>query len=324
MADKALQDRIVQAIKAVANDLGHAPSKREFFDHNLGDTQHNVNLAFGLWSEAIKAAGFGVKEKSKPSKIKLIDNSAVVKQTIERTSERRVISLNHYKKIICIPDAHFPYVDEAALSMIYALIEKEKPDIVIQMGDLIDFYAQSRFPKSLNIYTPKAEWELARHMAAGMWAKIRELAPQAELFQLMGNHCIRPIKRAEESTPEMTHIIEQAIKDTYTFEGVTTIHSPSEELFIQDIAFIHGHYTGIGKHRDYMKMNVVHGHTHKGGVSYKPCWNEKMQMKVIWELDCGLIGDPFSKALFYRSQKIHDWTTGCGMVDSMGPRFIAF
>jgi UDP-2,3-diacylglucosamine pyrophosphatase LpxH len=323
MADKILQDKIVSAIKTIAADLGRPPSRKEFTEKS-GVTQGNMVSAFGLWSEAVRAAGFEPIAPTKKTQIKLIDDPAIVKDTIEKTTQRKIVSLNSYKKILCIGDVHEPFSDAAAMSMVYALIEKEKPDIVVQMGDLFDFYAQSRFPKSLNIYTPKAEWDLARAGAVSMWGKIRSIAPHAELFQIMGNHCIRPIKRAEETAPSITHLIEEKVAEAYTFDGVTTIHSPYEELFIQDIAFIHGHYTGIGKHRDYMRMNVVHGHTHKGGVSYRPTWNEKLQVKTIWELDCGLVGDPFSKALFYRSQRIHDWTLGCGLVDSMGPRFIAF
>lgn len=42
-----------------------------------------------------------------------------------------------------MPDMHLPWVDAKKLAQIYTAIEREKPDVVIQLGDLYDFYSHS-------------------------------------------------------------------------------------------------------------------------------------------------------------------------------------
>jgi hypothetical protein len=91
------------------------------------------------------------------------------------------------------------------------------------------------------------------------------------------------------------------------------------KYFIEDIAFHHGYRSQLGSHRDYMHMNFVGGHTHRGGVVFRNIKNE-----TLWELNCGLAGDPTSKGLSYTSQKMNDWTLGFGAIDEYGPRFISY
>lgn len=320
---------IIQAIQEVASELGHAPSKREFTKHSKSIHHSSVVSRFKTWSAAVIAAGLvpneeTQKKKTAPPKLELVESPEQVQEIIRETAQRKIIRLNSYKKILCIPDFHAPFVNFDALSMVYAIAESEQPDTIVQLGDLFDCYSQSRFPRNVNIYTPKAEWDLARSVAEDMWKKLRELCPKATCLQILGNHCVRPLLRIAEKFPEGAHLMEDAVRKAYEFDGVTTIHNPSEELFIDDIAFIHGHYSGMGKHRDYMRMNVVHGHDHQQYIVTKPVWDTNMQHKTIWEMSCGLLGDPFSAALSYRSQRIHNWVTGVGMIDSLGPRLISF
>jgi predicted phosphodiesterase len=321
---------LIQALKECAVDLGHPPSKREFTNWGKGPHHSVVVERFKSWSAGIIAAGMTPNEqtqkknKDKPPSFQLIDEPAEIEKTIGVISQRKIIQLNDYKKIACIPDMHLPFINKDALSLAYAIIEREKPDIVVQLGDLIDGYSNSGFSKTMNLYTPRAEWELAFQMANDFWKTIRNINPKAECFQLLGNHDIRHHKRIIEKWPEGEHMLEDITKKSFTFEGVTTILSPREELFIGDIAFIHGHYSGMGKHRDYMRCNVVHGHDHNQYVVYKPVWDQNLLSRTIWEMSCGLLGDPFSAALSYRPTRIHNWVTGMGMIDTYGPRPIAF
>lgn len=321
---------IIQAIQEVASELGHAPSKREFTKHSKNIHHSSVISRFKTWSAAIIAAGLTPneetqKKKTSAPKLELVNDVEQIREIIRETTQRKTIQLNHYKKILCIPDSHFPWVDQNALAMVYYIAETEKPDIVVQLGDLFDCYAQSKFPKSMNLFTPKAEWDLARSMAEDMWKKLREILPKADFFCLLGNHMNRPMLRIEEKFPEGAHLLEDAVRKAFTFDGVHTVHDPSEELFIENIMFIHGHYTsGLSKHMEFSRCNVVHGHTHKGSIVYKPYWNENKSHVTLWEMDCGYIGDPNSIPLSYRSQKIHNWVSGCGLVTRLGPMFIPF
>jgi predicted phosphodiesterase len=272
----------------------------------------------------IQGAGLEVyhnqpEAKGKKFKYPEIEDPEKIREIITNLNKRKEIVFNNAKKIFIIGDVHFPFVNIDALNACYELIKKEKPDVVIQQGDLDDQYSNSKFPKSQNVYSPKAEDDLARSMAEEMWAKIRSIVPKAKCYQLMGNHNARALLRVVEKWPEGEHMIEYYMRHRMTFEGVETIHDPTQELYINGILFIHGHYSQLGAHRDYNTINVVTGHSHRGGVNYR-----SYNGKVYWELNVGFIGDPESKALSYRKQKYHNWTWGCGIIDSLGPRFVAF
>lgn len=323
MSDKNdLQHRVVSAIKLVAQELGKIPTRDEFDKHNDGLSKGTVDKAFGLWTEAVKAAGLSKKKSAekKPERLKDPELSGeAALEVIKGNQQRKTYTVKSYEKILVIGDAHHPWCDAEALSMVYAIIEKEKPDVVVQVGDLMDMFAQSRFPRSLNIMTPREEMNLARSQSVDMWAKICSIVPNAMKFQQLGNHCIRPLKQVIDKWPEGEDFVAQAFKDLYTFDGVTTIYDPREELFIGDIAFIHGYRSKLGDHSKYMRMNVVCGHSHRPGVFF-----HQVNGQTKWELNAGYIADPFSSALTYRAQRLHDWTTGCALIDSYGPRFIPF
>ena len=40
--------------------------------------------------------------------------------------------------VIAIPDLHLPYIDKSVLDDIFQLIVTEKPDYIVQLGDLND------------------------------------------------------------------------------------------------------------------------------------------------------------------------------------------
>lgn len=188
---------------------------------------------------------------------------------------------------------------------------------MVQIGDLYDFYSFSRFPWSRNIMTPQQEVMEGRQLAEDMWDKIKSIVPKAELYQLRGNHDDRPYKRLLEKCPEFE--LFGGIDDYYKFDGVNTICSQREELFINDICFIHGYRGRIGDHLKFNHMNTVTGHTHRGGVLYFP-----IRFETLWELNAGHMTDRTAKPLSYTAQKrISNWTLGYGLIDQWGPRFVS-
>lgn len=307
---------LIGKLKELANTLNRVPMAHEF---TIMMPRVDVAGIFGSHDKFLSAAGLNADQSRKKSKFPVIDNADKIRDIVSGNNLQKKIEFNAAKKILVIGDAHFPFVNNDALNACYHIIENEKPDVICQNGDLKDQYSYSKFPRSLNVYTPQAEDELSDIMAREMWAKIRKLAPKAELFQLTGNHDSRALKRVVEKWPEGEHIVERAMQEKMTFDGVTTIRSQKEELVINDIVFIHGHYGKLGAHRDYNRTNVVCAHSHKGGVDYR-----SYDGKVFWELNAGYVGDPYSKALTYRHQRFHNWTHGCGLIDKYGPRFVNF
>lgn len=217
---------------------------------------------------------------------------------------------------MCVPDMHLPWVDAGALSSVYLAIEREKPDVVCQLGDLYDMHSQSRFPRSHDICTPKEELAEARQGAESFWVNCRKLASKkARFIQILGNHDDRPSKRVAEKYPEIASLL--GIDHLFKFPGVESVLDSRSELTIDGVVFTHGHFTRHGQHAAYYCRSVVHGHTHRGNVTF-----QKLHGKVIWELDCGHVADENAEPLQYTPTKTTRWTLGYGIVDEFGPRFI--
>lgn len=222
------------------------------------------------------------------------------------------------KTTLCVGDMHLPFEDEKALLKIYSLVDILKPERIVQIGDLYDHYSYSRFVKSSEV-RPYEELIDGREKAKAFWLEIRRRAPKAECIQILGNHCVRPLKRVGESIPEAEFLIVKSFKELYTFKKVITYLDPREVIVRDDIAFIHGWKSRLGDHMLELGLRTVCGHSHRGGVVYK-----KHLGKTLWELNCGFIADQKTKALSYTPSKITQWTLGCGFIDAHGPRFIPF
>lgn len=305
---------IIADIKRVASELGHHPTRREYLEK--GKTKHAYEQAFGLWTEAIKAA-FGEPTSYQKSSAKIVTEfySKKVADLLKNSSSPQASLIDGFTPTVCIPDVHFPWANLDALSALYAWIEILKPERIIQMGDLYDMYSFAKFPRSRMIISVEDEVLTSRSMAEAMWSTIRKIAPDAHLVQLLGNHCIRSHKRVlETNCPELEVFFD--FKSIFNFEGVETIYDPRELVIYDGINFTHGHLKH-GAHRALFKTHVVHGHTHAGKLT-----GSNIDGSYLFELDCGLMGNPNAPCFGYMPKKITGWQTGFGYISALGPIFI--
>lgn len=223
-------------------------------------------------------------------------------------------------KIFVVGDIHFPYHHKPTLNKIYLAIKREKPDVVVQIGDLYDQYSFSRFSKK-NITTSTRELRRAKVCGDAFWARIRQLCPTVRCIQLLGNHDIRLTKRIAEKVPEALEIVQEKLADLYTFEGVRTIYDDRTEVKIGGIVFMHGFRSRLGDHAKYNGVSTVCGHSHVGGVVY-----EQRGRRIIWELNTGYAANEKSEPLRYRPQTTCKWTHGYGLITErdgiMCPQFV--
>jgi UDP-2,3-diacylglucosamine pyrophosphatase LpxH len=221
-------------------------------------------------------------------------------------------------RTLVIPDQHFPFVNQDHLASVVSAAKELKPTFIVNVGDTYDMYSFSRFARSMDVVTPREELRQGREMAECMWADLQKAAPKALCFQVLGNHEERIRKRIMDRAPEYEAILERPISELTEFSKVTSLGSSKSELVINDTVFIHGWSTTPGFHVRYFLQNVVHGHTHRGGVSYVA-----VKGKTLFELDCGFIADADSLPLEYRETKTSSWHPGFGFIDKFGPRFIS-
>lgn len=310
-----IKHEIVSAIKELAIESGKVPTRNEFTSTHF--TKQIIDKEFGSYTQLLQAAG--LHEVGRP-KVKIDVKTLFYENISNQVESHEADEIKPFKfkgKILVIGDTHHPFGHKGAFERLYIFAEKMMPDYIIQVGDLLDLYAQSKFPRSQNFYSPEEEEKLGIEHAAQMWAKLKAICPKAKCYQLLGNHDVRPIKRVLESAPTLEHVVKAHYKNIMQFDGVTTIDDYRQELIIEDIVFHHGYRSKLGAHRDYTLTNFVCGHSHKGGVVFR-----RIRGETIWELNAGFMADASSKVLAYSSQKIHDQTLGWGWIDEFGPRFI--
>lgn len=308
----------VSIIKQLFNELGRPPLRLEL--ESRGGKRWTIQK--NGFDNLMRMAGIEPltkKESTNVAKSQKISNSIFnrdIENHLDEYSPRASIKENNFPKILCWPDSHYPFVNKEAESKMIDFAKEHQPDYIIQVGDLLDCYAASKFPRSQNIYTPKEEERLGIEMAKNAWVRLRENCPKAKCYQLMGNHDVRMLKRTLESLPIAEHWIEKYFMELFTFEGVETIFDTRQELEIAGILFTHG-FLGAGSHKDYYLKNVIHGHDHKLYVQHRRIHGEN-----IFEMSCGFLGDVEAKALSYTPSKLANFQLGFGWVDQWGARTI--
>ncbi len=226
--------------------------------------------------------------------------------------------------VVVIGDVHHPYAHQPTLERIYDLIDQTRPGLVLQIGDARDLYSWSKFHINPNLTTPEQELDRGTEQFQEMWRRVHKAAPRAKCIQILGNHDDRGNKRLAEVLPACKAIAAPTMRALFEAPGVETHHDSTEELFLNtaagEVCFQHGHRSKLGDHMRYNQMSTVCGHSHTGGVVYG-----RVRSKVIWELNAGWTGDELSPVFRYGQQnRLRGWTTGAGVVDHNGPRFISF
>lgn len=223
------------------------------------------------------------------------------------------------KKIIAIPDLHFPFIDSDALKEVYKAIKSEKPDIIVQLGDLYDQYCFSRFDRDLNVIAPKEEIQAAKAMSKIFWTKIRK-ASDADLYQLCGNHDIRFAKKILNKLPELSYEIAELRGKYYNFEGVKTFYDDREFLEIDNIIFVHGWLGGNKKHMKHFGKSVVRAHSHSAELYLNQSYNTEYNLH--FEMQCGCLINESAVPFNYTSSTMTKWKHAFGIIENGFPRLV--
>ena len=221
-------------------------------------------------------------------------------------------------RVFCFPDLHFPFANNKKLNRAFAALQSMrlgKGDVVIQLGDLYDQYSETKYFRSLNLYTPKEESEIAYAQGRLFWQNVMKcVARSTRLIQLRGNHDVRRYKRMMEKCPELESMTN--FKGPYIFPRVETVFDPREETVIDGVVYTHGWLGGCrGKlsHARYLNMPVVHGHDHQAYVDIM-----NFKRGKLFEMSCGLLADYDSLPLSYRSTKTTQWVHAFATVEVVG------
>lgn len=192
------------------------------------------------------------------------------------------------ENILVIPDLHIPFEHKNALRFVSDLKSQYHCTKTIQIGDIVDQYGFSRYPRDPDSVTTRDEVVESR-------SKIQEWASEfPELIITTGNHCKRIHKRLYEiGIPH--DLVLKTVSEIYDMPKKWKWVSEHEE---NNIMFIHGSKSGPYAHINTAKdfrQSVVIGHTHSTlAVDYMSGFNDR-----IFGANTGCLIDQNEYAFFY-------------------------
>ncbi len=174
---------------------------------------------------------------------------------------------------VVLSDLHFPYHDEQAVKLALEFCEREQPDVVHLLGDLVDFYNISRFNKDPN---RKLSLQDELDQVTDFLYTMREMLPKAKLIYYEGNHEERLKKYLWSQSPELHSLRVLDLKSLLQLDDLNI------EFFDYNtynkhkhLVFFHGHliskWSGYTAKREMETVggSIIHGHTHRLGSSFQ-------------------------------------------------------
>lgn len=165
-------------------------------------------------------------------------------------------------RVLVIADLQFPYEHPKGLEFYTQVRDRFKPDVVVQIGDLIDNHHASHFLKEVNL--PNATEEISQTQE-----KIRQWAEVfPKMIILKGNHEAR-LEKAMKSVGLPASIL-KTIPEIFNFPEGWEFRNTVE----LDGA-LYTHFAGLGgKHSskrtaELARQSIIQGHLHKScGIEY--------------------------------------------------------
>lgn len=167
-------------------------------------------------------------------------------------------------KVLVLGDVHLPFTNWDCVEAAAEFAKDYKPDLIIQVGDLIDQYNWSLFRKSPDAPSAAQEFEQTVecfHRLMGMFPK------KVPWRVLEGNHCRRHMLRAFDCNLPKQLI--KSLDDVLVDERVVW-HLSTDPLVADKVTYIHGDEMGGNAWQKAQRMGtcLVQGHDHLGYLQY--------------------------------------------------------
>ena len=214
--------------------------------------------------------------------------------------------------VLVIPDIQYPFQHQDAHAFLKLIVKTHKPDIIVQIGDLLDQHYYSKYGPSSKATDGKVE---IQHAISDLQSGLYKLFP--EVYVCWGNHDLRIAKRASD-----------AGIDAYLLKSYQEIiKSPKGWQFadrweIDGVIYEHGigrsGYQGALKAAQANMQSTVIGHLHScAGILWYG--NKK---NLIFGFNVGALVDDNKYAFEYARFSAQKSILGCGLVLNGIPVFI--
>lgn len=205
----------------------------------------------------------------------------------ERTAFKLPLACNN---ILLISDLHIPYHDINAITIALDYGKQENVNTIFINGDLIDNAQVSRFERDLRKRSVKQEFDAAKQFLVSL----RSAFPDAEIYWLKGNHCIRWEKflaaKVQEIWDDPYFHLEERLRLN---EQKIKILDDTVLVKVGKLSITHGHHIFKGifspvspARGAYMraKQSVIVGHLHR--ASHHPEIDLDGNVVSCWSTGC--------------------------------------
>jgi hypothetical protein len=177
--------------------------------------------------------------------------------------------LVNYSKTLFIPDIHAPFQDELAISALKDFIKWFKPDDVIYLGDVVDFYAISHFLKD-----PERALKLQDEIDEAKYIinDINRATPKSKKWFIKGNHEARLQKYLWSEAKELASLRSLQLDSLMEFKKQNLTYIKEGRMNYKGLLVKHGgvvrKFTGYTAKAEYEKNGVsgISAHTHRLGA----------------------------------------------------------
>lgn len=229
------------------------------------------------------------------------------------------------KTTLILPDIQHPYEDTLMFEKILKVIDKTKPDAILQIGDGIDFPQVSRWTKgTAGEYAPT----LQKHIDGfkGLLTQVREVAPEASITWLEGNHDLRLKDFVRSYAAPLTTLRALEVENLFGLEelGVEYVKGPVN--IGTNTYAVHGHESGgyastpnawdLKFIRRYgSDKSIVFGHTHQPFLTTR-AYGFAAKVSPRFTMNVGSIMDP-THAHYVKDGAVQ-WTMSFGFLRDNG------
>ena len=222
------------------------------------------------------------------------------------------------KRAVVFPDQHYPIHDVKAMNVAHQVLEKVKPDIFINLGDVGEWesvsshkYKKKKRPP-LEFILPNVEQEVEYvNKELDKVDAILDKVGCKERHICQGNHDEWLDKFVEEN-PYLDHLTFR--KACYWDKRGFKFKKYNEVLTIGKLSFIHGAYTGpthAKKHLESYGTNLLYGHVHD--LQRHSMTRLKDGAISAWSLGC--LKDMRAEKNTWPRGRLHNWNHAVAIID---------
>ena len=206
------------------------------------------------------------------------------------------------KTTLIIPDIQYPYHDALMLKKLISVAKDIQPDQIVQIGDGIDFPQVSQWSKG---NAGEYATDLQQHIdgyRSEVLVPLRDVAPNAEITWLEGNHDLRVRDFIKRYAFPLTSLTALEVPQLFKLDDLAVSYVNGPIRVATNTYAIHGHESGgysatpsawdLKFQKRYgSDKNFVFGHTHQPFIIHR-AFGYEGKVSPRFTMNVGSIMDP--------------------------------